>query len=219
MRIVAHRGCADQYPENTVGAVRACSPHVDMIEVDVRRCGSGELVAFHDQNLSRLTGVDRRVDVTDYEEMSEFEILDSGERIPTLSELLGSVPDGVGLNLELKRAGMARELLRTIEGIENEVLVSSFVPEALWELRGHDDEVGLAPVFSERPEENTDLAVELDAVMVHPEFDLCLENGLVERAADHDLEVNAWSVSTLSEARTLAAAGVDGLITDRWDLL
>ncbi len=218
MRIVAHRGCADQYPENTVGAVRACSPHVDMIEVDVRRCGSGELVAFHDQNLSRLTGVDRRIDVTDYEEIETLEILGTGERIPKLSELLRATPDHVGLNLELKRSGMAGELLRTIEGIGNEVLISSFVPEALWELRDRDDEVGLAPIFAERPDEHIELAVDLDAVMVHPEDELCLRNGLADRASQHDLEVNAWSVSTLSQARELAAAGVDGLITDRWDL-
>ena len=219
MRIVAHRGCADQYPENTLGAVRACSPHVDMIEVDVRRCGSGELVAFHDQNLSRLTGVDRRVDATDYEELSEFTILDTGERIPSLTELLRATPDRVGLNLELKRTGMAADLLRAIDGIENEVVVSSFVPDALWELRDRDDDVGLATVFAERPDEHLDLAVELDAVMIHPEDELCLKNGLVDRAREHDLEVNAWSVSTLSQARTLADAGVDGLIADRWDLL
>jgi glycerophosphoryl diester phosphodiesterase len=99
------------------------------------------------------------------------------------------------------------------------VVVSSFVHEALWECCGRDDEVGLAPVFADRPDEHVDLAVELDAVMVHPEDELCLRNGLVDRADEHDLEVNAWSVSTLSQARELAAAGVDGLITDRWDLL
>ncbi|WP_331232332.1 glycerophosphodiester phosphodiesterase [Natronorarus salvus] len=217
MRIVAHRGCAHQYPENTIGAVRACSPHVDMIEVDVRRCGSGELVVFHDQNLSRLAGVNLRVDATDYAELSRYTVLDSDEPIPTLADLLRVTPPHVGLNLELKRAGMASDVLRAIDGIENELVLSSFVPDALWEVRDRNDSVGLAPIFVDWPDEYLDLAIELDAIMVHPQYELCLKGDIVDRAAEHDLEVDAWCVSTLSQARALTAAGIDGVITDRWD--
>jgi len=49
MQVIGHRGCADVYPENTVRAVTRAANFLDAVEVDVRRCGSGELVVFHDE--------------------------------------------------------------------------------------------------------------------------------------------------------------------------
>lgn len=61
MRCIAHRGFAETNPENTLTAVReAAKAGADLVEVDVRRCGSGELVLAHDADVDRIsdTGAD-----------------------------------------------------------------------------------------------------------------------------------------------------------------
>ena len=55
MRLIAHRGFAETFPENTVLAVREAARWADAIEVDVRRCGSGEIVCLHDATVDRVS--------------------------------------------------------------------------------------------------------------------------------------------------------------------
>ena len=55
MRLIAHRGFAAVHPENTVRAVRAAARVADAVEVDVRRCATGELVVIHDATVDRVT--------------------------------------------------------------------------------------------------------------------------------------------------------------------
>ena len=57
MRLIAHRGFAGVNPENTLQAVEAAAGVADAIEVDVRRCESGDLVVIHDETVDRLQGV------------------------------------------------------------------------------------------------------------------------------------------------------------------
>ena len=54
--VVAHRGASAYEPENTLRAIaKAIDLRAPVVEVDVRRCGSGELVVFHDEDLSRCS--------------------------------------------------------------------------------------------------------------------------------------------------------------------
>ena len=54
--VIGHRGAAGHEVENTIPSIdKAISLGVDAVEVDVFLCKSGELVVFHDENLSRLT--------------------------------------------------------------------------------------------------------------------------------------------------------------------
>ena len=72
--LIGHRGCAAQYPENTVGAIERAAPHVDAVEIDVRRCGSGEVVVVHDADLGRLTGASGSVADADYDELRDLTV-------------------------------------------------------------------------------------------------------------------------------------------------
>src|ERR1041384_7066376 len=54
--VIAHRGGAGLWPENTLYAFeRAAAMGVDVIETDVRATSDGELVVFHDENVNRTT--------------------------------------------------------------------------------------------------------------------------------------------------------------------
>ncbi|GAB3413288.1 glycerophosphodiester phosphodiesterase [Haloparvum alkalitolerans] len=218
-RVFAHRGCAGQYPENTVAAVRQAAPHVDAVEVDVRRCASGELVVLHDPDVSRVTGGTGSVAEMRYADLRGLEVLDSGEPVPRLSDLLAAVPDDLLVNVELKTAGLADAALRATGRAANPVLFSSFSRPALREVREADPDARLAVLCSSDPDAALRTARAVDAEAVHPSLRLCTGTGVVAAAREEGLAVNGWTVETAADAETLRSAGVDGLITDRWDVV
>lgn len=61
MKRIAHRGFAGKYPENTLAAVQQAATRADMIELDLRRCRSGEIVVVHDGIVDAVTDACGRV--------------------------------------------------------------------------------------------------------------------------------------------------------------
>ncbi len=209
---IAHRGFADDYPENTPLAFESAAKHADVVEMDVQRCGSGELVVFHDAKLGRVTDRFGLIQDTPWSVLRELTILDSDETVPRLETALDSVPAGTAINLELKHVGMADEVLDAVEDVENEMLLSSFDSNVLRDLRERDDDVRLAYI-NQRGPNCIDTAVDLDCVCVHPRADLC-DAAFVERAHQEGLRVNSWTVDDEEGATALANAGVDGIVSD-----
>ena len=217
--LIGHRGCAGQYPENTVRAVERASPHVDAVEVDVRRCASGELVVFHDADLDRLTEGTGPVADADWDELRELTVLDSVESIPRLDEVLRAVPEGTAINVEIKERGVAGGALDAADRAANDVLFSSFLPDALATLRHRDPGGDRALLVADGdPDALVSAATDLGCVAVHPSIDLATEPGFVETARDAGLTVNAWTAVDREDAEELLAAEVDGVIADRWDV-
>ena len=218
--LIGHRGCAAQYPENTVGAIERAAPHVDAVEIDVRRCGSGEVVVVHDADLGRLTGASGSVADADYDELRDLTVLGSGEPIPRLDEALGNAPDDLVVNVEVKESAVAGDALDAARRAANDVLFSSFHPEALDTLRDRDPEAARALLVADgNAERAVDAATDLGCVALHPPIDLATEPGFVATAHEAGLAVNAWTAADRDDAGRLLAAGVDGVIADRWDLL
>ncbi|EMA29200.1 glycerophosphodiester phosphodiesterase [Natronobacterium lacisalsi] len=214
--VIAHRGFAAERPENTLEAVRYAVSLADGIEVDVRRCGSGELVCVHDETLERLTGgaVADRVGRLDWEELRHVSIGSSDARVPRLAEVLEAVPPDVRLNIELKERGLAPDLLGLLEDFDGAVVVSSFDPTALWQVGSLTDNVPLAYIFSEAPGRGLETAADLECVAVHPSTGLCYETDIVDRAHERGFAVNAWTVDSGLEAARLALTDVDGVFSD-----
>ena len=119
--LIAHRGFAGVYPENTVAAVeRAATDSVvdpdgnrtgaDTIEIDVLPTATGEIVVFHDTAPGRLTDAppaiaDRKIWELPYDRLAEFEVLASGEPVPLLADILAAIPADVAINVEFKNPG------------------------------------------------------------------------------------------------------------------
>lgn len=217
--LIGHRGCAGQYPENTVAAVERAAPHVDAVEIDVRRCATGELVVFHDAELDRLTDASGPVADADRDELRGLTVHDSGEPIPRLDEALAAAPDDLLVNVELKEPGAASDALDAARRAETDVLFSSFHPEALATLRERDPTTDRALlVADEGVERAVEAATDLGCAAVHPPIDIATESGFVETAHDAGLTVNAWTAADREDVERLLAAGVDGVVSDRWDL-
>lgn len=110
--IIAHRGYAGAYPENTVGAVKRASETAGMIEVDAVPTADGKVVAFHDDRLGGrdggargLTDEEGYVWETPWEAVREAEVLGSGETVPSIQRVVDAIPADVGVNIEFKNPG------------------------------------------------------------------------------------------------------------------
>ena len=116
--LIAHRGDAAAYPENTVPALKAAvAKGAEMVEIDEWRCKSGELVVMHDPKVERTTnGKGWIKDLT----LDEIKALDAGakkgaafagEKVPTLAEALACFPKtGIYLNIHCKTGTAAPEV-------------------------------------------------------------------------------------------------------------
>ncbi|WEL30579.1 glycerophosphodiester phosphodiesterase [Haloferax volcanii] len=212
MRVIGHRGCPALAPENTLAAFDAAATRLDWVELDVRRCGSGELVVFHDETLDRVTGAPGRVAEATLAELQALTIDDSDESIPTLAAVFDALPDRVSVNVELKERGLVDDLAAVVGGAEHEILVSSFDAEALCEVR-EATALPVAFLFASDWAESLSVAADLDCAAVHPHYDL-LSSARVEEAHDRGFEVNAWTVPDREIVRRLRECGVDGVVVD-----
>lgn len=108
-KIKAHRGASIHAPENTIAAVRlAFASGADAAEVDVRISADGVAVIIHDEDTDRVGGRKRKVATQTLAELRELDVGSwmraefSGERIPTLDEILLLVPESKTLFVEIK---------------------------------------------------------------------------------------------------------------------
>lgn len=217
--IIGHRGCAGQYPENTVLAMERSTPHVDAIEIDVRRCGSGELVVFHDERLDRVTNGSGAVADTAWATLRELTVLDTAQPIPRLSTALDAIPADTAVNIELKERDIAADVRSVAAGVDNDVLYSSFDRAAIREVRSASADADCAFIVSDHGGPQIRTAVELDCVAIHPRYDAVLGTDFVEAAHEAGLAVNVWTIAEAGPATDLLRAGVDGLIVDAWDIV
>ncbi|AFO58587.1 MULTISPECIES: glycerophosphodiester phosphodiesterase [unclassified Natrinema] len=217
MRLIAHRGFAATAPENTIGAIRAAAEHADAVEFDVRRCGSGELVVVHDETIDRITDGSGSVAETPLAELTDYSVLGSDERIPTLADMLAALPPSVEVTLELKASGIAADVLTALEeaAVDNRVIVTSFLVSELRAIRERDPDQSIGVLVSRHLERPVTTAVELDCDVLGANRWRCLATGLVPRAKCVGLEVHAWTVERRSVAILLGCRGVDCVSADR----
>jgi len=213
MRCIAHRGFAGLYPENTLTAVRQAAERADMIEVDVRQCRSGDPVVIHDETVDRVTESTGAVADLSLATLQSMDVLGTGEGVPSLEAVLRTVPDGVGLNLELKEPGLVEPVIDLIETFDTEILLSSFDAEALATARDLAPSIDRALLVDSSSEAAIERAASLDCTAIHPHWRL-VDFALLERAHRSDLEVTVWPVSDPEQTAEYEKMGVDGVIVE-----
>ncbi len=109
---IAHRGFFDNQtnaPENTLPAFAKAIDKNYGIELDVQMTTDNVLVVFHDEYLSRMCGIDKRVVDCSYEELQQYTVCNSNERIPLLDDVLELIAGKVPLVVEIKSEGNWKE--------------------------------------------------------------------------------------------------------------
>ena len=132
----AHRGLhGEGVAENSLSAFAAAKEQGFGIELDVRLSKDGELVVFHDADLSRVAGREGKVIDFTAEELSAMSLSGTSDGIPTFRQVLDLIDGAVPLIVEIKmgtgESGVAEKLVEVIEGYEGDFVVESFHPFAL----------------------------------------------------------------------------------------
>ena len=147
-RYFAHRGLHDNKgdaPENSMAAFRKAVEADYGMELDVHVTKDGIPVIFHDSKLERMCGVDGEIQDYTYEELQQFTLADSKERIPKLEELLLMVHGRVPLIVEIKSdnadASCCAVIDKMLRAYDGEYCIESFDPRVLWWFRRHHKEV------------------------------------------------------------------------------
>lgn len=140
-RPVAHRGLhSPGVPENSLAAFRAAAEAGYAIELDVQPSAEGEPLAFHDEDLGRLTGTAGPVAALPLAQAATRRLLGTAEPIPALAQVLHTVAGRVPLLIEIKdqdgalgpaTGALPAGVARVLAGYEGDVAVMSFSPHAV----------------------------------------------------------------------------------------
>lgn len=235
---MAHRGFSRAGLENSMAAFRAA---VDLgyqyLETDVHTTADGVLLLFHDDTLDRVTNGRGRISELTAAEVAAARIGGS-EPLPLFDELLTAFPS-VRVNLDVKDRGSVQSLAAGIErhGAHDRVLVASFSDRrrrAVLKLLSR-------PVVSSAGMVTNALFVLLGPVLPAAWLRFALRGPLrdvqalqvpvrygavrvvtpayVRRAHGLGLVVHVWTINDPAEMHRLLDLGVDGIVTDRADLL
>jgi glycerophosphoryl diester phosphodiesterase len=193
----------------------------DFIELDLQEAADGGLVVFHDVDLERVTGLRSRIWQNTVEDLrrldagSHFGPAFSGERIPTLDEVLEFARGRVKLNLELKPHERERHLAESVvravtrAGMQGDVVVTSSDGAILERVRRLAPGLRIGRVIAARIGRVERLDV--DFYSVRSEIATV---AFVRRAHAHGREVHVFTVNDPARMRQMRDRGVDNLITD-----
>ena len=241
IELVAHRGESHDAPENTLAAIElAWRRDVDAVEFDVRLTADGTLVAIHDADTSRVTGGQhklivaeqtadalRRLDVGGWKSL-RF----AGERIPTLGEVLATLPPDPRrrLFIEVKVGPDATgPLAAAIESARRSPEQTAVISFNLETCRAVKTRLPRLKVYHlsgfKRDETSGFVTPTVDALIRDAKaagldgLDLAFQGPIdatfVKRVHDAGLEVYVWTVDDPAVARRMIMAGVDGITTNR----
>jgi glycerophosphoryl diester phosphodiesterase len=245
--VIAHRGGAGLWPENTLYAFeRAAASGVDVIETDVRATKDAELVVFHDERAERTTDGSGPVGALTLAELKRldaayrfstdggrsFPLRGQGVTVPTLREVFTSLPN-MRFNIEPKQGtpSLAAPLCRLIRehGMADRVLVASFSGTTIQEFRRECPEVATSASTGEATSffalHEAGLAASYSPAMQALQVPeragalRVLTRDFVEAAHGRGLRVHAWTIDDEGEMRRLLEMGVDGVMTDFPDRL
>lgn len=232
VQLCAHRGAVnDKSPENTLPAFkRAIRLGAGVIELDVRRCKSGEIVVIHDKRVDRTTNGKGKVR---HLTLTELRQLDAGHgaHIPTLDEVLrtlqSSLPDGSNPTIFIELKAYGRQYLKGIlaslqtacsqYGYKSEQLVVTTFH--WWQLRWFHRRWPALPTCGNishlffYADSLAQMAQRGRMQIVNIPHQL-LSRPLVTSLHNRGVQVSTWTVNKPSSVRRVVTYGVDYLMTD-----
>ncbi len=210
---IAHRGDPVLQRENTMAAFRsAMAAGADMVELDLQRCGDGEIIVLHDATLSRLWGVERAVADLDLAQVRA--IGQPGSGIPTLREVLEEVALPLMVDFTAQEVvGEAVRVVRERRAMDRALFVTGNVP-ALRSLRAIAPEARIGVTWGAPELPAAALLDELRAEYWNPAFVLVSPERV---KAMHALgrRVSTWTVDDPGDMARMVAAGVDAIVSNR----
>jgi glycerophosphoryl diester phosphodiesterase len=235
VEIIGHRGASFDAPENTLAAIKlAWAQQADTAECDIFLTKDGKIVLLHDKDTKRVAGVDKKVVE---QTLAELRLLDvgkwkgakfAGEKIPTLDEVLTTVPAGKRLFIEVKTGPeivpVLDRVLKASKLKPVQTPIISFNAEVIAEVKKARPDVAAYWVVSlkaakgKQPPTAEALIAKAKAINADG-LDLSvapvLDKAFAAKVKAAGLKLYVWTVNDIAEARRMTQIGVDGITTDR----
>lgn len=245
--VFAHRGLATTSAENTLEAFRAAvAAGAQWIETDVNTTADGQIVVFHDPTLNRMAGRSGVIGQMTWSELKDCELIGGG-KIPLLSEALAAFPE-IPFNIDLKDTASAENIAQVLReaGAEHRVRLASFSEARLRVAHRRLREAGLPVQLSASKKIFTlffllsrlspriwpalqkvggRVLTPFDSLQIPDHHVLAgrrvnlIDRRLLEAARRAGVQVHVWTIDDEPTMRRLLALGVDGIVTNRTDLL
>lgn len=240
MIFIAHRGESRDAPENTLAAVNlAWQRDVDAVEVDVHLSKDGKIMVIHDDHVSLSGGTSKKVSELTLDELKQLDVgkfkADQwiNERIPTLEQVLLTVPTSKVIFIEIKvGTEIMAELQRVISQSQlrpEQIKIIGFDREVMIKAREELDELEIFWVrnisYLEmkknwRRDIKRIIADACDARLHGLDFSnsKVINKKMVSTVKRTGLKFFVWTVNDPLDAARLMEAGVDGIASDcaRW---
>jgi glycerophosphoryl diester phosphodiesterase len=221
---IGHRGAAGYELENTIASFKkAIEIGVDMIELDVVLCKTGEAMVIHDQTVDRTTNDKGFIKELTFEQIKEIKTKNN-ETIPTLDEVIDLIDQRCQLNIELKgkdSAGVVSDVIqkRFKMGWKPEsFLVSSFNHIELLEFKRLCLSVRIGALIKGIPVGYGLYFEKLSPWSVHISGEF-ITGDFVNDLHSRSMKVLVYTVNHYEEIQYIKDFGVDGIFSDFPDRL
>ena len=234
--LIAHRGESYDAPENTIAAINlAWLRNADGVEIDVHLTKDNEIVVIHDSNTKRTSGISMAVKSRTLEELKTVNVGSFkgekwiNERIPTLREVLQTVPPEKFIFIEIKCGIEIIDALKTV--LETSALSNSQIKLIGFDLAVMSPLKKIFPMFEvswcKRINREKIILTQhgwdrVIAIAKKNNFDglnlsysSCLTKKVVEKIKTNSLKLYVWTVNDPRRADKLIMYGVDGIMSDR----
>src|SRR5262245_7932255 len=235
VEIVGHRGASFDAPENTLASVKlAWEQKADAAEFDVFLSKDGKIVVIHDANTKRTAGADMKIAETTLDELRKLGVGKwkdakfADEKIPTLEEVLATVPAGKRVFIEVKCGPeIVPELDRVLKAGKlksEQTCVNSFNADVIAATKKDRPDlpcyciVKLAPKNA-KPRTAEELIAKAKEIKADG-LDLSATRAILDKAFGDKvkaagLKLYVWTVNDVELAKQMIAAGVESITTDK----
>lgn len=217
--VIGHRGAKGHVAENTLESIdKALELKVDMIEIDVYKIKSGELMVFHDDTLERVTNGKGKIEDFTYAELKNI-LVEGKYKIPTLSEVIERINRKAVLNIELKGSNTALDTYKTIADFKKKgwanahFIISSFRWNELELFSQQPNPADIAILTAEDPTKAIEFGKKIKAVAINPYYKF-MWTDTVKAIHDAGFKIYPWTINEVSDINRLIELKVDGIITD-----
>jgi glycerophosphoryl diester phosphodiesterase len=237
VEIIAHRGASWDAPENTVAALKlAWEQGADAVEFDVFLTKDGHIVAMHDRDTERTAGVKLLVADSTLDELRKLDVGKwkdpkyAGEKIPTLAEMLATVPAGKQAFVEVKCGPeIVPELDRVLRESKlkpEQTPVISFNADVIAAVKKARPDLPAYWIVGLRENKKTKAppptaeqliakAKEIRADGLDLQAAPVLDKAYADKVKAAGLRLYVWTVNDADEARRMVEIGAEGITTDR----
>ena len=235
--IVAHRGVAVDFPENTIPAFqKAIELGADAVELDVRLTKDKIPVVFHYYYLENITSFTGPIFNYTYEQLTQAKFANARNgsdalRISTLEDVLAAIGGKISLEIEIKgpepesvtiTAGILRKfqnLWKTMEITSYEVAllsqIKSLCPGIITDLLFPRSEPWMNLDVVAYQAANLGKLAGARAVHLHPSQ---LSKDVLKTVHDAGIAVHAWDVNTQSALESILEWGIPRICTDQFEM-